>query len=243
MGKYGDRRGFTLIELLVVIAIIAIMAAILFPVLMAAKKKGQQANCLGNLKQLGSALQTYITDYGSWSPEAAYGSVDAYWPFVEKNPDAKAGQAGFVAGDARRLWISRYVKSASVMKCPGNFGLQTIYAQIYDVRINHKQYNWAWDYTINSGCPDNPGTLRRPSRMAAWVEENTDCSIPHPYSKEKYGNVINDIVFTGTDITSMRHNGVANAAYADGHAGSVPGGLGQSAATRPDGSPMFWEPN
>jgi len=53
---------FTLIELLVVIAIIAILAALLLPVLSAAKARGKQASCLGNLHQFGLGLQMYSAD-------------------------------------------------------------------------------------------------------------------------------------------------------------------------------------
>jgi prepilin-type N-terminal cleavage/methylation domain-containing protein/prepilin-type processing-associated H-X9-DG protein len=57
------RRGFTLIELLVVIAIIAVLAAILFPVFARAKDAAKKTACLSNQRQLGIALQMYISDY------------------------------------------------------------------------------------------------------------------------------------------------------------------------------------
>lgn len=60
------RAGFTLIELLVVIAIIAILAAILLPVLAAAQRRAQEATCINNLKQLATADILYVGDFGKF---------------------------------------------------------------------------------------------------------------------------------------------------------------------------------
>ena len=96
------RAGFTLIELLVVIAIIAILAAILFPIFLSSKECAKRAQCVSNIRQIGLAIRTYVSDWGGLTfPHGFpyYGMIDAQ-PFI----------------DAYRP----YIKNEGVWQCPSD---------------------------------------------------------------------------------------------------------------------------
>src|ERR1051326_5405253 len=59
----GVKRGFTLIELLVVIAIVAILAALLLPVLAKAKAAARRSACINNTRQINLATRMYADDH------------------------------------------------------------------------------------------------------------------------------------------------------------------------------------
>lgn len=60
------KKIFSLIELLITIAIIAILAGILLPALNSARRKAQTINCVGNLKQIGTAANVYTLENDDW---------------------------------------------------------------------------------------------------------------------------------------------------------------------------------
>jgi len=80
--------GFTLVELLVVIAIIAILAGVLLPVLSAAQKRGAQAACINNQRQLGIGMKVYLDDNNATFPGIAsryYGYHPEDWIYWRTN--------------------------------------------------------------------------------------------------------------------------------------------------------------
>ena len=120
--SYG--RGFTLIELLVVIAIIAILAALLLPVLNRARATAQTVTCVDNMKQLIGAWVMYTQDNKEYLPfnwilNANGDASPESWTTGSSSKTTEATNPMYVENGS----IFPYNKSVAVYHCPSLTGM------------------------------------------------------------------------------------------------------------------------
>ena len=219
------RRGFTLIELLVVIAIIAILAAILFPVFAKAREKARQASCQSNVKQLLTAVISYMSDYDGTVPIGSYtdgGPIPSTCGQVSSGCARNNDQTLAAGGPPRAPWqtvtslwlntrLDPYIKNQQLWMCPSLAGPAVTTASQEVGYIS----SLSW-------CLSNAGVTLMGVQEAAF--KLSPASIPF------FGDVLTYQTngYVGCRLVSMAncplnscHNGQVNVGFIDGHVKSL----------------------
>src|ERR1017187_2192626 len=244
----ANGQGFTLIELLVVIAIIAILAALLIPVLAKAKLRAQGIVCLSNMKQLQLAAIMYGSNNGDSVPaniscQIAHGgdTVAGHPNWVDgvENSTANGNIAETPVGTSQNDFflgvlgnsatingtfyaligsIGKYANAAGVYHCP---------ADIYQDPTWHKTRNRSCSANCQvDGTGAGGGIGKVFQKFSDWGGGQLGASDTFVYLDENPQS-LNDGWFlyhrTGTpptvnDCPAVNHGFSSSFSFADGHA-------------------------
>lgn len=136
------KGGFTLIELLVVIAIIAVLAAILFPVFLRAKRSALKSTCLSNFKQVGIAMLLYVDDNDGRYPAENQDNLPPGFASDDFSP-AKYPRMSHTAVGV--IWtIKPYIKSPQFWQCPlgAKWKIETPNTYLYPRGVSINTPSW-----------------------------------------------------------------------------------------------------
>ncbi len=158
------KTGFTLIELLVVVAIIALLAALMMPVLRSAREAARRAVCMGHLRQMQIAWHTYAENHdGSIVCGVAWGTMEYHagerpWLIANDSSDHPQSRTQVEAW-MRTGALAPYVGNVKIYRCPSQFKLGPFHATSEEPMY----IEWLSPYGIVS-----PMNFWTPSLRATW---------------------------------------------------------------------------
>ena len=156
-------RGFTLIELLTVIAIIAVLAAILMPVINRARENARQAQCTSNLVQIAAAMTAYYMDYRAYPP-----------------PPVQAG--GRWQGGVSALFPD-YVDDSKLLVCPDDRRDPAVGGDVLAYSSYNAAYNYFGYYAPGAGTKldwvgqQHPSTSIPVDNTGGWPVQAADAVV------------------------------------------------------------------
>jgi prepilin-type N-terminal cleavage/methylation domain-containing protein len=158
-------RGFTLVELLVVIGIIALLIAVLLPVLTKARAAANRTACLSNVKQLYNGVLMYCNDNKGYfpTPAAAADSLN----FAHYNDDWIHWQANRNLDDsAIAKYVGRGDQLKQVLRCPAD----SFDGRRARVGISLGQGPYLYSYHMNANVGTNywPGPKGPRTKINEW---------------------------------------------------------------------------